>query len=611
MLRDWVKITYNLDEVADSLEEGIEFLNTHNIDSAEVRTINGKNIAKLSIEETHALKKTLNDHGLTVSAIASPLFKWYSGDVKRESSADLFGMNPLLSIEEKKEMINKIISQAKILETNRIRIFSGLKPDDGHHSLPDEESKLILYALKLAGENDVQLMLENEPVCHISKLEDYINAFTSGEYTGLKAWFDIANVYQEGEQLTARDLTAIVPFIEYMHIKDPIGLKAHKYTVLGQGYINYKRIFDNLERVIKKPIHISIETHVKNDKRNASHKSLEYLKTLLYTKRIKYAVVGTGRISKKHFTALESNDNSTLMGVYDTNPEKAATAAMEQDCINYQSLNNLLSDEMVDVVSICTPHSSHIELAKQALLHEKKVLCEKPLAMSSEELAHYVSEIDKNQNTHVVLQNRFNQAVKRLYDFEKTELGDPKYIAMALRWWRDTDYYKDWHGSKALSGGMLITQAIHSLELVTHLSKGCGIKKVTATQLKTRQEITLPDIVLATVEFNNGLVCTIEACVATKYGNLESSFFVIGTKGSVKVGGVALSDFVFPSEKNDEAPTYSKDYYGNGHTSLYRTLSNYYLDNYDEDVNLLARPEDIIPTIKLIEAIENNLLESK
>ncbi len=286
MLKDKITITYNLDEVADSLEDGIKFLKEHNINSAEIRTINGKNIAHFSIEETRKLKETLNLNGLTISSIASPLFKWYSGNQVTENKADLFGVNPFLSIEEKKVMIRKIIDQACILETDKVRIFSGLKPDKENSDLPKEESDLLIFALEVAKEKGIQLMLENEPVCYISKIEDYINIFISGKYSGLRAWFDIANVYEEGEVISQSDLYQLAPYISYFHLKDPVASMEHRHVSLGKGCINYKRIFDILESTIDSPVHISIETHVKDDKWNVSHESLEYLYDLLEAKRI-------------------------------------------------------------------------------------------------------------------------------------------------------------------------------------------------------------------------------------------------------------------------------------------------------------------------------------
>lgn len=604
MLKDKLTVTYNLDEVADTLQDGIRFLQEHNIDSAEIRTIDGKNIAKLTLEETKALKETLAEGGLSVSAIASPLFKWYAGNVAAQNEADLFGMNPFLSPQEKKGMIEKIIDQACILDTKKIRIFSGLKPDTGAHALPQEESELIKYALEVAKQKGVQLMLENEPVCYISKLEDYIKTFSSGEYDGLRAWFDIANVYEEGEKITNSDLKALAPYIDYLHVKDPVGFKIHKYKPLGQGYINHKLIFDMLEQDIFNPLHLSIETHVKDDKWNASDISLTYLYKLLNTKRTRYALAGLGRVSRKHFAALKENDNCTLVGVYDIVSEKTEKDASERDCIAYSSLENLLEDELVQVVSICTPHDTHISIASAAIDCGKKVLCEKPLAIDSSSLQHYISTIDTQGETKLVFQNRFNPAIKKFYEYEQEKLGDPRYIAMTLRWWRDEEYYRDWHGSYEISGGPLITQAIHSLELVTHLTRGAGIKKVSASKLKTRNEIPMSDVIVAMVEFDNGVIANIEVCLATRYQNLESSIFVVGSNGSIKVSGVALSEFVHPYSDSTKDTSHDGHYYGNGHTSLYYTHSNYCLGVNDADTELLTSPSDVIKTIKLIEVIE-------
>ncbi len=607
MLKDKTTITYNLDEVADSLEDGIKFLKEHNINSAEIRTINGKNIAKFTLRETKKLKEVLDSYGLTVSAIASPLFKWHSGNTINKNKADLFGMTPFLSREEKEAMIQKIIDQACLLGTDKIRIFSGLKPDKKKHDLPQEESELLICALQMAKKKGIQLMLENEPVCYISELEDYIKIFTSGKYEGLRSWFDIANVYEEGEEILQADIKKLAPYVSFLHIKDIVAPIEHRYVSLGKGYINYKRIFDMLEKTINNPVHLSIETHVKNDKWKASHESLNYLHKLLATKRIQYALVGIGRVSQKHFDAIKKNDNCTLVGVYDIDAEKSQKAAFANDCISYNSYRALLKDKQIIVVSICTPHNTHIALANQALKNNKKVLCEKPLALNLGSLEHYISENDINDNTYVVFQNRFNPAIKKFYEIETEKLGNPQYIAMALRWWRDANYYKDWHGSKEISGGALITQAIHSLELITHLTKGAAIKNAKTTQIKTRENIALPDIIVAIVEFENGIICNIEVCLSTRDQNLESSIFVVGTKASMKVAGVALSNFVHPEIEQIGIEYHDNNYYGNGHVALYKTHANHYLRKSDPDDVLLARPSDLVSTLKLIEIIEKSL----
>jgi predicted dehydrogenase/sugar phosphate isomerase/epimerase len=608
MLKDKVTITYNLDEVADSLEEGIDFLKKHNINSAEIRTINKRNIVQLSIEETKSLKEILNSNGLTVSSIASPLFKWYSGRQVSENKVDLFGVSPFLSVKEKKLMIRKVIDQACILETDKIRIFSGLKPKEGKSDFPKEESELLIFALKLAKEKDVQLMLENEPVCYISKIKDYISIFTSKKYRGLRSWFDIANVYEEGETISQSDLDQLAPYIDYLHLKDPVALMNHRYVPLGKGYVNYKRIFDILESTIDSSLYISIETHVKNDKWDASHESLKYLHKLLEIKRIQYALVGVGRISRKHFKAIKENLNCTLVGVYDIDYEKSQLASLAHDCVSYKTYQNLLDDKQVKVVSICTPHLTHIDIINQALKNKKKVLCEKPLALNLKDLNRFILKHGENPDIFVVFQNKFNPAIKKLYDFEIKKLGEPQYIAIAIRWWRDLNYYKDWHGGKESSGGALITQAIHSLELITHLTKGAAIKSVRTLHTKTRNEIKIPDIIVAIIEFENRIICNIEVCLATKKQNLESSIFVVGKEASIKVAGVALSDFVHPNNNQDVVDNKNDNhYYGNGHFDLYKTHANHCLQISDPDHYLLTRPSDLVNVFILIESIEKSL----
>lgn len=281
MLKDIITIAYNPDQISDSFEEGIQFIKKNKLAFVEIRNINGKNIVNLTLDETIEIKKTLLENGVSVSAIASPLFKWYPANSISKNDPDLFGVNPHLDRTEKKAMINKIIKQAIILGTKKIRIFSALKPDNAPKELPEEESELLKYALSLAKENGIALLLENEPVCFVSMQKDYIKMITSGEYIGLRAWFDIANVYENKEVISAEDLEKLMPFIDYIHFKDPVANTLHTYTTLGKGALDYQKVIKILSGVLKHPAHASIETHVKADKWTVSNDSLVYLRELL------------------------------------------------------------------------------------------------------------------------------------------------------------------------------------------------------------------------------------------------------------------------------------------------------------------------------------------
>lgn len=283
MLKDKLLVAYNLDEVADSLEDAVQFLRLHNINFAEIRTINGKNIANLSFEETKILKRVMNANNLSISAIASPLFKWYpsSTQLKKRVGKHSFGMNVFFSRQEKKEMIERIIKQACILETKNIRIFSALKTDVAEKTMPSEESELLKYALHVAFQNNVHLLIENEPACYISRFNDYVGILSSGEYPGLRAWFDVANVYNEGEAITHSKISTIAPYIDYIHLKDPIKPRVNKCKPLGQGYIDYENVFNILEQNIFNSAYVSIETHSIDNKFKYSEESLSYLYEIL------------------------------------------------------------------------------------------------------------------------------------------------------------------------------------------------------------------------------------------------------------------------------------------------------------------------------------------
>src|SRR3989338_4087676 len=98
-----LKITTINDEISDSLNETIEFLKLHKIKYVELRTIHKKNLVDYSLGEVKNIRKLLSHHGISVSAFASPLFKWYPDNNKEESQekVDTFGFNPRLSLPEK------------------------------------------------------------------------------------------------------------------------------------------------------------------------------------------------------------------------------------------------------------------------------------------------------------------------------------------------------------------------------------------------------------------------------------------------------------------------------------------------------------------------------
>jgi predicted dehydrogenase len=475
------------------------------------------------------------------------------------------------------------------------------------------EIELMRYALEKAQEKDVRLLLENEPACVVSDFDDYVGTLKYFQKEGLLAWVDIANFYEIGRRVNKKMLEKLSPFIEYIHIKDPIGMREHSYVPVGDGYINYKRIFSDLVDVLKKPIFFSIETHVKTKKAEASRKSLAYIRSIISTPRKKYAIIGAGRVSQKHTIACRHGEKSELRGVFDVKANLMKTLAVQYDCEIYSSLEELLSDSCIDVVNICTPNNSHLNIAQKVVDSGKIALCEKPFSINPEKLKKYAANPRFNRNTYVVFQKRFTPAAEQFLRLIKNgSLGEIISFSIRINWWRDLDYFSDWHGCEKISGGPLFMQAIHAIDLLREATD-LDVVSASGYSHRSRGNLLTDDIVSTVVRLKNGAVGQIEVNLAAFKKNIEESLFIVGTAGSIKLGGVGLSEDnhtqtiatgFLPQKYFD---TNKQDYFGEGHTRLIQTLSNNLLNVPDEKASLLVHPRDIINIIRFTRSVYNVL----
>lgn len=603
----------NLDEVANNFSDGLNFIVRNNVPSVEIRTVNGKNILYLSVEETKVVAHAIKKHGKKVSAIASPLFKWYAKGDKSTVEFDNFGVDPNIDETVKKKYIIGIINQAQILGTTRVRVFSGLRTKNSDRIMEQGEIELMHYALEKAREKDIKLLLENEPACVIANSDDYVGTLKYFQKDGLLAWVDIANFYEIGKQVNKRMLEQLSPFIEYIHIKDPIGVRKHSYVPVGNGYINYKRIFSDLVDVLNKPTYFSIETHVKIKKAEASRKSLSYIRSIISSPRKRYAIIGAGRVSQKHAIACCRSGASELRGVFDIQAGRMKALAARYDCEIYSSLKELLSDSCIDIINICTPNNSHLNIAQKVVTSGKTALCEKPFSIDPDNLKSYATNPRFNRNTYIVFQKRFTPAARQFLQLVKNgSLGKIISFSIRINWWRNLNYFSDWHGNEEISGGPLFMQAIHAIDLLGKATD-LNLDSAMGYSYKSRDKLVADDIVSVVVRLKNGVIGQIEVNLATFKKNIEESLFIVGTDGSIKVGGVGLSEdnhtqtaaAGLKPQKYFDAN--KQDYFGEGHTQLVQALSNKLLNVPDENVSLLVHPRDIIKVIGFTRSIYNAL----
>lgn len=201
-------------------------------------------------------------------------------------------------------------------------------------------------------------------------------------------------------------------------------------------------------------------------------------------KKYRAAVVGCGVISKNHINALQNSALAELVSVCDIVPERAAAAGEKAGCRYYTDLAGMIEEEKPDSLHICLPHYLHSKAAIYAMEHGLWALSEKPMDAflpAAREMAA-VSE-RTGMRLGVIFQNRYNPGsvfAKKL--IESGEAGRVISLNGVVCWHRDEPYYSQkWRADYSTAGGgVLINQAIHTLDLIRWLS-GSDVTSVKAT----------------------------------------------------------------------------------------------------------------------------------
>lgn len=185
---------------------------------------------------------------------------------------------------------------------------------------------------------------------------------------------------------------------------------------------------------------------------------------------LKSAIIGCGIIAPLHAEGIEYSGNRPV-AVADIIPERAKAFGEKYKAEYYTDYRELIKREDVDIVHICTPHHLHAQMALDCMKAGKHVLIEKPVAMSLDQAGEIaLASSCTGMQTGVCFQNRYNptsRKIKELIDSGIT--GDILGAKAIITWNRGREYYagSDWKGRKKTEGGgVLINQAIHTLDLL-------------------------------------------------------------------------------------------------------------------------------------------------
>jgi len=270
------------------------------------------------------------------------------------------------------------------------------------------------------------------------------------------------------------------------------------------------------------------------------------------------AVIGCGRISRSHLAAINHNPQlARLVAVVDENEVLRTRAAADYGSqLALSSVDEVLAHDEVEAVVICLPNDLHAPVALAAARAGKHVLVEKPLELTSERGQRLVDTARRTAKTFgVTLQHRFRPASLRLKAaLESGELGTIEAAFLSVPWWRPQSYY-DEPGRGTLKrdgGGVLLTQAIHSLDLFRSL---VGVSRVVAAQARTTalHRMETEDYVSALLETGNGAPATLVTTTAA-YPGYPERIEITGSKGfAALIGGRLRLAFLDEREEIVEA----------------------------------------------------------
>lgn len=274
--------------------------------------------------------------------------------------------------------------------------------------------------------------------------------------------------------------------------------------------------------------------------------------------KIKFAVIGCGHIGKRHAEMIVRNEEAELVALCDIK-EKSTLGIDTYSVPFFSSAEELLrSVDDVDVINICTPNGLHAPQSLLALEAGRHVVCEKPMALlraDAEKMIH--TALRKSRHIFVVMQNRYSppsQWIKSVV--ENKVLGDIYMVQLNCYWNRDERYYKagGWKGTESLDGGTLFTQFSHFIDIMYWLFGDIADIHGNFADFNHAGCTDFEDSGMISFRFHNGGMGCINYSTSVWDKNLESSITIIGSRGSVKIGGQYMNEVEFCHINGYEMP---------------------------------------------------------
>jgi predicted dehydrogenase len=276
--------------------------------------------------------------------------------------------------------------------------------------------------------------------------------------------------------------------------------------------------------------------------------------------KIKFAICGFGHIGRRHATIVDGYPETEVVAIIDPNSDVTNHELYPSGIPFFTSLDDFhASDIQADVVTVATPNSLHVPLANKALDNGSHVIIEKPMGISRIECESVLFKaLNVHKHVFVVKQNRYSppsQWLKKIVD--DNIIGDIYMVQVNCYWNRDDRYYKKggWKGTQKYDGGILYTQFSHFIDIMFWVFGDITDIKTNVSNFNHTENTEFNDSGNSVFKFVNGGMGSINFSTSVWDTNMESSITVVGSKGSVKVGGQYMNEIEYCHIEDYEMPT--------------------------------------------------------
>lgn len=339
-------------------------------------------------------------------------------------------------------------------------------------------------------------------------------------------------------------------------------------------------------------------------------------------KKIRVGIIGVGNIAENHIKAYQQNENAELCAFCDINEERLKAMGEKYGVTRlYTDKDEMLQQEELDAVSVCTWNSQHAPCTIAALQAGVHVLCEKPMAVSAKEAGAMKQAAEESGKLLMIgFVRRFGNDRKIVQDFIKNDYMGDIYYAKAT-YLRRNGNPGGWFGDKSRSGGgPLIDLGVHVIDLVRYLSgnpKAVSVYGATFQKLFDRKGAIgkpkylssgatdhdicdVEDLASAMIRFENGEVLSVEAAFSLNIKEDCGTIEMFGTKAGVKLNPEIefySSQYDYLSNVTLEAPS-ALEFGG-----LFENEINHFVTCVQEGTPCKAPAEDGVEMMRILDAV--------